>query len=520
MDMPESYSAPYFQDAFGAKDGFRVFGATQSFIVSNIIGAILGGSLPTEICQKIIGIISIPVGALMRRAWARAYKSLTYHDGNGSPFFQATLGKRGPEVAPPSWGRFKDESRRESKVFQAGLRVSNKIINGPPNAAVGTDFVIRESDYGAPLFQYSFLLFIFLIIQCNDATAQLLTTGAGCQPAVCASGSTYQGPLDVVSGATAWYGLRGASAAYSTGSNNAINIRRASDNSTSNIVILSNGNLDTATAATFAGTDATATCSATASTSLICTGASSTPHSNDPISGTGVTQPAYITSCGTFTGGAGTCTLNASATISSTTITFQVALFATEAYDQSGNTKHITQSTSGSQPQLLLSGVSSLPVLRFDISGTASLLSGTITTGVTQPFTLSAVSYTTTTSGEEWWFNTYPSSGILTYHRVTSTTSSVYCGSDVTATIGNNTWNAVQGVCNGASSAYSINGTGTTGNAGSTTSGTAIGWGAQSQGALANPLVGYSTEGGLWPVAFSSGQQTSMYGNQHTYWGF
>ena len=186
-------------------------------------------------------------------------------------------------------------------------------------------------------------LALLLLLTC-PASAQLLTAGAGCQPAVCTSGATYQGPGDIVSGATAFYGLRSYNAAYATSSNNAINIRRASDNSTSDIVILSNGNLDTATAASFAGTDATATCSATASTSLVCTGASSTPHANDPISGTGVTQPAYIVSCGTFTGGAGTCTLNASATIASTTITFQVALFVTEAYDQSGNTKHATPS--------------------------------------------------------------------------------------------------------------------------------------------------------------------------------
>ena len=70
---------------------------------------------------------------------------------------------------------------------------------------------------------------------------------------------SYTGPGDVVSGATAWYGLRAYNAAYATGSNNAVNIRRASDNTTSNIVILANGSLDTVTAASFAGTDATCT---------------------------------------------------------------------------------------------------------------------------------------------------------------------------------------------------------------------------------------------------------------------
>jgi hypothetical protein len=77
----------------------------------------------------------------------------------------------------------------------------------------------------------------------------------GCKAGFCVPGSTatssYSGPGDVVSGATAFYGLRGYNNAYATGTNNAITIRRTSDSTTSNIVILANGNLDVATATTF-----------------------------------------------------------------------------------------------------------------------------------------------------------------------------------------------------------------------------------------------------------------------------
>lgn len=66
-----------------------------------------------------------------------------------------------------------------------------------------------------------------------------------------ASGSSYTGPGDVVSGAIFYGGVRAYNAAYATGSNNAMTIRRASDNTTSNIVILSTGALDVATATTF-----------------------------------------------------------------------------------------------------------------------------------------------------------------------------------------------------------------------------------------------------------------------------
>jgi Alpha-L-arabinofuranosidase B, catalytic len=63
--------------------------------------------------------------------------------------------------------------------------------------------------------------------------------------------ASYSGPGDVVTGATAFYGLRGYNKAYATGANHAINIRRASDSTTTDINILTNGNLDVATATSF-----------------------------------------------------------------------------------------------------------------------------------------------------------------------------------------------------------------------------------------------------------------------------
>lgn len=63
--------------------------------------------------------------------------------------------------------------------------------------------------------------------------------------------STYQGPGDVVSGAYGWWGLRAYSAAQCTGAVKSINVRRTSDNATTDILILSNGTLDTATLSTF-----------------------------------------------------------------------------------------------------------------------------------------------------------------------------------------------------------------------------------------------------------------------------
>ena len=62
-------------------------------------------------------------------------------------------------------------------------------------------------------------------------------------------GGAYSGPGDVVSGATAWYGLRAYSLATAGGKS--INITRASDSTSRDINTLANGNFDTATASTF-----------------------------------------------------------------------------------------------------------------------------------------------------------------------------------------------------------------------------------------------------------------------------
>jgi hypothetical protein len=75
---------------------------------------------------------------------------------------------------------------------------------------------------------------------------------SGTAAAVPPMSGAYRGPGDIVPGATAYYGLRAYNAAYAApGTNKAINVRRASDNTTADIVILPTGSLDTATAKTF-----------------------------------------------------------------------------------------------------------------------------------------------------------------------------------------------------------------------------------------------------------------------------
>ena len=92
-----------------------------------------------------------------------------------------------------------------------------------------------------------------LLLMIGIANAQIIGDGKGSSygGTKVASGGSYSGPGDIVSGSVAWWGLRGYNAAYSTGSNNSVNIRRASDNTTTNLLILSTGAVDSATGATF-----------------------------------------------------------------------------------------------------------------------------------------------------------------------------------------------------------------------------------------------------------------------------
>lgn len=99
--------------------------------------------------------------------------------------------------------------------------------------------------------------------------------------------ASYVGPGDLVSGATAWYGLRAYKASYATGSNPAITIRRASDSTTATINILATGNLDVATATAF--------CAST--TCFVTQAFDQTGNGNNATQATAANQPQLSFSC-------------------------------------------------------------------------------------------------------------------------------------------------------------------------------------------------------------------------------
>ena len=329
------------------------------------------------------------------------------------------------------------------------------------------------------------------------------------------AGSSYVGPLDAAGiSATACYSLRACSASYATGSNNAITVRRASDNTTTNVLILSNGNLDVASAATFAGTDATCTGTISGTTLSVTSCASGTLHVNDPISGTGITAPAFITAIGTCASPPGTCTLNASQTVGSAeTITGQVALFVTTAFDQTGNGNNVVQAVNASQPQLLPACNGTLPCLYVQSSAQQLASSSSVTPSATA-VSLSAV-------GNRIISNTgntpkYISEGSnFIYSNPALNSWSISGSSHFNETATDGAWHAANGVVAGASSVLNVDGTETTGSI--TTSTAPLPWiwasGGGSFSAAFQEGIGFDG------VTLTSTQRNAICANQFAYWG-
>jgi hypothetical protein len=359
-------------------------------------------------------------------------------------------------------------------------------------------------------------LFLVLLASLSPARASMFLTGIGAPPP---AAPTYIGPGDQFSGAEMFVGVRGYNGAYATGSNNAFNYRRASDNATQNGVILTSGAFDIATANTFAGTDATCT-GTISSTTLVCASASSTPHAGSTLTGAGITQPSWIVSCGTFTGGAGTCTLNAAQTVSvGETITMQYGLYVTEAYDQSGTGNNLTQSTAGNQPQLLPNcglGLSSLPCMWFN--GTSQYLQISSAAGSFSPLGTEMVFNSTTGCSSYCIAIGVSTGGNATQIGAGSSANIDYVasGSVLNGTASNSVWHVVQGVY-GSSGVISVDGTestGATGTVGATASSITVG---ASGGSFY--LTGPAAEAIVWGASASGTQRTNLCHNGRIYYG-
>lgn len=331
---------------------------------------------------------------------------------------------------------------------------------------------------------------------------------------------TYTGPIDAVgTAATAAYSCSRAPRAAVVSSNACI-LRRASDSTSQTINYLANGNFDVASANTFAGTDATCQGSTTgSSTTIAFTSCSSTPHVGSTLTGTGITQPSYIASCGAFGAGAGSCTLNIAQNIAvAETVAMQYGLYASTLYDGSGGTNNATQSTAGSQPQWFPncgSTVNSKPCLYFNgsqsMTATVAMAASTTWTGV--------VERTNVAASQQGYTGNFSGGGAAAIGFTNAAnTALLYNGSaNVTATANDNVLHSFQDVANNSTGEIYVDGTGTTGSPGAGVTGTSIG--IASIGGTTQQLFGYIGEVINWSnLAFSAAQAGNECHNQRLYY--
>lgn len=341
--------------------------------------------------------------------------------------------------------------------------------------------------------------------------------------------STKCGPGDVTP-FSEWMGLSTYSCAKATALANAIQARRASDSTTQDVPLLSNGNLNIASANTFAGPDGgTGVCTAStvgSSTTLtIATCATSaTLHAGDTLTCTACVQPVKIASLGTFSGSgagaSGTVTLNTAQTITAQSVTSQVALFISKWYDQSGVGVDLPQATAALQAQLLPNcGTLSngLPCAEFIAASTQSY-SATLGAGITQPWSTSAVAQRVGTTASAYL------SGAPSAQLGWDTANVAFCASDtvddVTKAASDNATHSIQCILTGGSSFGVVDGSvGSTGNGGVTGFPTTITIGEVVFSGTPTYMTGYVMTVGLAAGAFTSGQYGAMRTLDAARWG-
>lgn len=151
--------------------------------------------------------------------------------------------------------------------------------------------------------QYLLGLFLLAALLSSPAHAQM----QGCQNLAiggmgqCSSGGavapSFQGPGDIVSGATAWYGLRAYNAAYANANGKLVNIVRASDSHACDVLAASSGGMGLTANCSGADNGETPATFCNATTCSIATAYDQTGNGNNLTQATAANQPALTFNC-------------------------------------------------------------------------------------------------------------------------------------------------------------------------------------------------------------------------------
>jgi hypothetical protein len=364
------------------------------------------------------------------------------------------------------------------------------------------------------MFSSRIIAFILLLLV-SPASAQVPQTGAGGT----AANVPYVGPTDAVAGATHWYGFRAVNAAFAATKGKIVELTDEILSRSCYFDAAANGGFGTTDSSCAQGGGINlltwanlGTCTGTiASTTLTCTGATATPVANDTISdgGAHIKVAIVIVSCGTFTGGSGTCTIamqgpGSLPTISSAeTITITNELAIDVWPDQVGSVNFSSAGITFFNPVCFGANVPC-------IGGSTLNLTGTFTSQA-QPYSLSTVVQRGTTGSGAAFTDSGGNNGIW-YQSAANTISMEINNSPIQASATTTTVHAVQGVANGSSSLINVDGSSTTGSSSST----AITLLEMDTITGGPPTV--IAEAGIWNLAFTTPNLTSLCHNQYTFY--
>jgi hypothetical protein len=161
----------------------------------------------------------------------------------------------------------------------------------------------------------------------------------------------------------------------------------------------------------------------------------------------------------------------------------------------------------------------SLPCLSF-VKANSQCLFGSSTYTRAQPFSAAFVGNRTGTVGSAQVAISMSNANLFIGWSNGANTLEITAGTGRFLSANDNVWHAVQGVFSNSVGSLSADGTTSTANNGSNTSSSNIDVGTRSSGACLSNLDGLFAEGGVWPLAFSGTNISNLNSNAHSYWGF
>lgn len=183
-------------------------------------------------------------------------------------------------------------------------------------------------------------------------------------------------------------------------------------------------------------------------------------------------------------------------------------VFLRTVYDQTGIVGDAVQATTGSQLELIPSGLGSLPVLR-ENGGTKSAVTPSITRA--QPFTVSTVAKYDGIAGR---YAVFGDAGATIYGGRRGGGVIFNAASEISVTVANG-WHTAQSVFNGASSDLYVDGATNPSNPGTAGFGSALILGSDGSGAI---WISDFAEVIMWPSDIGA-SKSPVNANQRAYWG-